>query len=62
MTRCASPGLYGKGKDIKFEGSYHGTADAMLVPAGYGALTGRRPDSAAGRVRAQETLNARLRP
>ncbi|MDR2693113.1 MAG: glutamate-1-semialdehyde 2,1-aminomutase [Chitinispirillales bacterium] len=36
----------GRRKVIKFEGCYHGHADAMLVKAGSGALTTGVPDSA----------------
>jgi glutamate-1-semialdehyde 2,1-aminomutase len=36
----------GRRKVIKFEGCYHGHADAMLVKAGSGALTAGVPDSA----------------
>ena len=39
-------GFTGRAKFIKFEGCYHGHADALLVQAGSGALTHGRPDSA----------------
>ncbi|HKP93531.1 MAG TPA: glutamate-1-semialdehyde 2,1-aminomutase, partial [Chthoniobacterales bacterium] len=39
-------GFTGRDKIIKFEGCYHGHADALLVQAGSGALTHGRPDSA----------------
>jgi glutamate-1-semialdehyde 2,1-aminomutase len=39
-------GFTRRDKIIKFEGCYHGHADALLVKAGSGALTHRRPDSA----------------
>lgn len=39
-------GFTGRDKFIKFEGCYHGHADALLVQAGSGALTHGRPDSA----------------
>src|SRR5438477_7622015 len=39
-------GFTGRNKFIKFEGCYHGHADALLVQAGSGALTHGRPDSA----------------
>jgi len=38
-------GYTGRDKFIKFEGCYHGHADALLVKAGSGALTSGRPDS-----------------
>jgi glutamate-1-semialdehyde 2,1-aminomutase len=38
-------GFTGRDKFIKFEGCYHGHADALLVQAGSGALTHGRPDS-----------------
>jgi len=38
-------GFTGRDKIIKFEGGYHGHADAMLVSAGSGALTFGLPDS-----------------
>jgi glutamate-1-semialdehyde 2,1-aminomutase len=38
-------GYTGRDKIIKFEGGYHGHADAMLVSAGSGALTFGLPDS-----------------
>jgi glutamate-1-semialdehyde 2,1-aminomutase len=39
-------GFSGRNKIIKFDGCYHGHADALLVKAGSGALTHGRPDSA----------------
>jgi glutamate-1-semialdehyde 2,1-aminomutase len=39
-------GFTGRSKIIKFEGCYHGHADALLVKAGSGALTFGRPSSA----------------
>jgi glutamate-1-semialdehyde 2,1-aminomutase len=39
-------GFTGRDKFIKFEGCYHGHADALLVQAGSGALTHGSPDSA----------------
>ncbi|HET9418855.1 MAG TPA: glutamate-1-semialdehyde 2,1-aminomutase, partial [Chthoniobacterales bacterium] len=36
----------GRDKIIKFDGCYHGHADALLVKSGSGALTHGRPDSA----------------
>lgn len=39
-------GFTGRDKFIKFEGCYHGHADALLVNAGSGALTHGQPDSA----------------
>jgi glutamate-1-semialdehyde 2,1-aminomutase len=39
-------GFTGRGKIIKFDGCYHGHADALLVKSGSGALTHGRPDSA----------------
>jgi glutamate-1-semialdehyde 2,1-aminomutase len=39
-------GFTGRIKIIKFEGCYHGHADALLVKAGSGALTFGRPSSA----------------
>jgi glutamate-1-semialdehyde 2,1-aminomutase len=39
-------GFTGREKIIKFEGCYHGHADALLVKAGSGALTFGHPDSA----------------
>jgi glutamate-1-semialdehyde 2,1-aminomutase len=38
-------GYTGRDKIIKFEGGYHGHADAMLVKAGSGVLTFGQPDS-----------------
>lgn len=42
----AARGYTGKNKVIKFEGCYHGHADAMLVKAGSGVMTSGVPDSA----------------
>ncbi|MDA1338872.1 MAG: glutamate-1-semialdehyde 2,1-aminomutase [Proteobacteria bacterium] len=39
-------GFTGRDKIIKFEGCYHGHADALLVKAGSGALTFGKPSSA----------------
>ena len=39
-------GFSGRSKIIKFEGCYHGHADALLVKAGSGALTFGQPSSA----------------
>jgi glutamate-1-semialdehyde 2,1-aminomutase len=39
-------GYTGRGKIVKFEGCYHGHADALLVKAGSGALTFGQPSSA----------------
>ena len=39
-------GYTGRDKIVKFEGCYHGHADALLVKAGSGALTLGAPDSA----------------
>jgi glutamate-1-semialdehyde 2,1-aminomutase len=39
-------GFTGRDKIIKFDGCYHGHADALLVQAGSGALTHGQPDSA----------------
>ena len=39
-------GFTGRSKIIKFEGCYHGHADALLVKAGSGALTLGQPSSA----------------
>ena len=39
-------GLTGRSKIVKFEGCYHGHADALLVKAGSGALTFGQPSSA----------------
>src|SRR6202044_844638 len=38
-------GFTGRDKIIKFDGCYHGHCDSLLVKAGSGALTHRRPDS-----------------
>ncbi|MGN0181947.1 MAG: glutamate-1-semialdehyde 2,1-aminomutase [Candidatus Ornithomonoglobus sp.] len=42
----AARGFTGRDKIIKFEGCYHGHADAMLVKAGSGVMTAGVPDSA----------------
>lgn len=42
----AARGFTGRDKIIKFEGCYHGHADAMLVKAGSGVMTHGAPDSA----------------
>ena len=39
-------GFTGRSKIVKFEGCYHGHADALLVKAGSGALTFGQPSSA----------------
>ena len=39
-------GFTGRNKIVKFEGCYHGHADALLVKAGSGALTFGQPSSA----------------
>ena len=39
-------GFTGRHKIVKFEGCYHGHADALLVKAGSGALTFGQPTSA----------------
>ncbi len=50
-------GFTGRDKIIKFEGCYHGHADALLVKAGSGALTLGQPSSAGVPVGAsQDTL------
>ena len=36
----------GRDKIVKFDGCYHGHADALLVKAGSGALTHGQPSSA----------------
>lgn len=41
----AARGYTGKNKIIKFEGCYHGHADALLVKAGSGVMTAGVPDS-----------------
>lgn len=53
-------GFTGKDKVIKFEGCYHGHADAMLVKAGSGIMTAGVPDSAGVPVGCvKDTLTAR---
>ncbi|MGN0163788.1 MAG: glutamate-1-semialdehyde 2,1-aminomutase [Candidatus Ornithomonoglobus sp.] len=42
----AARGFTGRDKIIKFEGCYHGHADALLVKAGSGVMTAGVPDSA----------------
>ena len=50
-------GYTGRAKILKFEGCYHGHADAFLIAAGSGALTLGTPDSAGvTRGVAQDTL------
>ncbi|MGN1402916.1 MAG: glutamate-1-semialdehyde 2,1-aminomutase [Ruminococcus sp.] len=41
----AARGFTGRDKIVKFEGCYHGHADAMLVKAGSGVMTAGIPDS-----------------
>lgn len=41
----AARGFTGRDKIVKFEGCYHGHADAMLVKAGSGVMTSGIPDS-----------------
>ena len=41
----AARGFTGRNKIIKFEGCYHGHADALLVKAGSGVMTAGVPDS-----------------
>jgi len=54
-------GYTGKDKIIKFEGGYHGHADAMLVKAGSGVLTFGQPDSPGVPAEvAKHTLTARF--
>ena len=54
-------GYTGRDKIIKFEGGYHGHADAMLVSAGSGALTFGLPDSpGVPRETAKHTLTAKF--
>jgi glutamate-1-semialdehyde 2,1-aminomutase len=54
-------GYTGRDKIIKFEGGYHGHADAMLVSAGSGALTFGLPDSpGVPRETARHTLTAKF--
>ncbi|MCL2103236.1 MAG: glutamate-1-semialdehyde 2,1-aminomutase, partial [Syntrophorhabdaceae bacterium] len=54
-------GYTGRDKIIKFEGGYHGHADAMLVCAGSGALTFGLPDSpGVPKETAKHTLTARF--
>ncbi|MGE5246742.1 MAG: glutamate-1-semialdehyde 2,1-aminomutase [Verrucomicrobiota bacterium] len=54
-------GYTGKDKIVKFEGGYHGHADAMLVSAGSGALTFGLPDSpGVPKEVARNTLTARF--
>jgi glutamate-1-semialdehyde 2,1-aminomutase len=48
-------GFTGRAKIVKFEGCYHGHADAMLVKAGSGALTLGQPSSAG--VPAETTMH-----
>lgn len=52
-------GVTGREKFVKFDGCYHGHADALLVKAGSGALTFGNPSSAGvTRGAAQDTLVA----
>ena len=54
-------GYTGRDKIIKFEGGYHGHADAMLVSAGSGALTFGLPDSpGVPKETAKHTLTAKF--
>ncbi len=54
-------GYTGRDRIIKFEGGYHGHADAMLVSAGSGALTFGLPDSpGVPKETAKHTLTARF--
>ena len=54
-------GFTGRDKIVKFEGGYHGHADAMLVSAGSGALTFGLPDSpGVPREVAKHTLTAKF--
>ncbi len=54
-------GVTGRDKIIKFEGCYHGHADAFLIGAGSGALTFGSPDSpGVTRGCAQDTLLAQF--
>ncbi|TLY27941.1 MAG: glutamate-1-semialdehyde-2,1-aminomutase [Ignavibacteria bacterium] len=51
----------GREKIIKFEGGYHGHADAFLIRAGSGAMTHGTPDSpGVTKSTASDTLNARF--
>ncbi|OLD66119.1 MAG: glutamate-1-semialdehyde-2,1-aminomutase, partial [Ignavibacteria bacterium 13_1_40CM_2_61_4] len=51
----------GREKIIKFEGCYHGHADAFLIRAGSGAMTHGMPDSpGVTKSTAADTLNARF--
>jgi glutamate-1-semialdehyde 2,1-aminomutase len=54
-------GFTGRDKIVKFEGGYHGHADAMLVSAGSGALTFGLPDSpGVPKETAKHTLTAKF--
>lgn len=54
-------GHTGRDKIVKFEGNYHGHADALLVKAGSGALTAGAPDSlGVPAAVARDTLSARF--
>jgi glutamate-1-semialdehyde 2,1-aminomutase len=54
-------GYTGRDKIVKFEGGYHGHADAMLVSAGSGVLTFGQPDSPGVPAEvARHTLTARF--
>jgi glutamate-1-semialdehyde 2,1-aminomutase len=51
----------GRAKILKFEGCYHGHADAFLIKAGSGAMTHGTPDSPGVPMAvASDTLNARF--
>lgn len=55
----AARGFTGRDKIVKFEGCYHGHADAMLVKAGSGVMTAGIPGSAGvPRGCTQDTLSA----
>lgn len=55
----AARGFTGRDKIVKFEGCYHGHADAMLVKAGSGVMTSGIPDSSgAPRGCTADTLSA----
>jgi glutamate-1-semialdehyde 2,1-aminomutase len=54
-------GYTGRDKIVKFDGGYHGHADAMLVSAGSGALTFGLPDSpGVPKETARHTLTAKF--
>jgi len=55
----AARGFTGRDKIVKFEGCYHGHADAMLVKAGSGVMTAGIPDSSGvPKGCTQDTLSA----